>query len=356
MTAGAGGPPAGPAGAGVPPAEALPPARRAARHVPGLLLAAAGAAAALALGEVVGVPPLLLAVLLGISLAATRALPAATTPGLRLAASRLLRIGVVLLGLRLSLGDVAALGGPSLAVVIAVVAATFVGTRRLGAALGVSPPLALLVATGFAICGASAIAAVQPLADAPEEDVAVAVGLVTLCGTLAVLLWPLLAGPLALGPVAYGRFTGASVHDVAQVVAAGSAGGPVALEAAVVVKLTRVALLAPLVAVLGLSLRGRHRAVDGRRPDARRMAPLPLFLVGFILAVVLRTAGVIPPALLGAVRLTERVLFAAALFAIGTAVTPARLRAAAGRPLVLGLASWALVAVTAYAGVRLVTP
>lgn len=232
--------------------------------VPGLVLVAIGVAAAFTVTAFAPtVSPLVAAVGVGAVLTNIGLIPDSTRPGLQFAAKRLLRLGVVLLGFHLAIGEVVALGGPGLLVVAAVVGATFFGTQWLGQLLGVSRPMSLLVATGFSICGASAIAAVEGVVDADEEEVAFSIGLVTLCGSLAIIVLPLLAGPLGLAGERFGLFAGASVHDVAQVVATASTQGPEAVDAAVLVKLTRVVLLAPLVAGVTINERRRATALHG---------------------------------------------------------------------------------------------
>ena len=187
--------------------------------------------------------------------------PAAAAPGLRTAAGPVLKLGVVLLGLDLVFPDILALGFKALLVVVAVVAITFFGTRWAGRRLGISDDLSLLVATGFSICGVSAIAAANGVIDADEDEVAFSVALVTLCGTLAIVVLPPLRGPLGLDDEQFGAWVGASVHDVAQVVATSSTAGSIALATAIVVKLTRVMLLAPLIAGIAVTHRrgGRRR-------------------------------------------------------------------------------------------------
>lgn len=292
-------------------------------------------------------PPLVLCVALGIALANIAHVPAAAAPGLAVAAGPVLKLGVVLLGLDLVFPDILALGLRSLAVVVGVVAITFVGTRWAGRQLGISDDLSLLVATGFSICGVSAIAAANGVIDADEDEVAFSVALVTLCGTLAIVTLPPLRGVLGLDDEQFGAWVGASVHDVAQVVATSSTGGSIALATAVVVKLTRVMLLAPLIAGIAL----RHR-----RPDAStgiRPALVPPFIVAFVAMVVVASTGVVPDRVIARIDDLRTVLLGMALFALGTRVNVGRLRQIGARPLVLGLASWLLIAVVAYAGVRL---
>ncbi|MGH9024480.1 MAG: YeiH family protein [Acidimicrobiia bacterium] len=191
-------------------------------------------------------------------------------------------MGIVLLGFQLGVQEVAGLGAAGLTFVLTVVAATFFGTRWLGARLGVIRPLSLLVASGFLICGASAISAVAGVVEADEDDVACSIALVTLCGSLAIGLLPLLAGPLGLHGRGVGTWVGASVHDVAQVVAAASLDGQIAVQVAVVVKLSRVILLAPLVAALSLGRRltNSPRESSASEPSFRRPPVMPVLVTG----------------------------------------------------------------------------
>jgi uncharacterized integral membrane protein (TIGR00698 family) len=258
----------------------------------------------------------------------------------------LLRAGIVLLGFELVLQDMLALGARGLIVVVAVVVATFFGTRWAGKRLGVSDGLSLLVATGFSICGVSAIAAARGVSDADEEEVAYAIALVTLCGSLAIVLLPALNGVLGLGDHDYGVWVGASVHDIAQVVATSSAVGGIAVTTAIVVKLTRVLLLGPLVAWIAWS--------NGRSAGAGRLGLVPPFVLAFVAAAALRSADLVPSRLLPVLADTKIVLLAVALFAVGARVELRRLLAVGARPLVLGFSSWAIVAAVAYAGVSVV--
>lgn len=278
--------------------------------------------------------------------------------GTHVASHRLLRIAVVLLGLQLALPQLVDLGLGGLGLVLATVAVTFVGTQLIGRALGIPRARALLVATGFSICGASAVAAMSDVADGDEEDTAVAIALVTLCGSLAIVLLPLLRGPLGLDPSDFGRWVGASVHDVGQTVATANR-VPGALTTAVVVKLTRVILLAPLVAGVGLAGRRRARAgaAAGAGAEPVRQAPVvPLFVVGFLGAIALSSTDLLPAQALTVAKHVQEVLLVAALVGLGTGIQVSTLRRTGGRALVLALASWVLVAATAYAGLVLLRP
>ena len=275
-----------------------------------------------------------------------RGAPVSARPGLALASGTLLRLGIVVLGFELVLQDMLALGARGLVVVVAVVVATFFGTRWAGKRLGVSDGLSLLVATGFSICGVSAIAAARGVADADEEEVTYAIALVTLCGSLAIVVLPAVNRILGLDDHDYGIWVGASVHDIAQVVATSSAVGGVAVATAIVVKLTRVLLLGPLVAWIAWR--------RGRRAGTSRFRFVPLFVLAFVGAAALRSADLVPSRMLPVLADTKILLLAVALFAVGARVELRRLLAVGGRPLVLGLSSWAIVAAVAYAGVSVV--
>jgi uncharacterized integral membrane protein (TIGR00698 family) len=215
--------------------------------------------------------------------------------------------------------------------------------------MGLSTDLSLLIGTGYSICGVSAVAAMNGLIGAEEEEAAYAVGLVTLAGSLSIILLPLLGALFGLSTTDFGTWVGGAVHDVAQTVATASTSGDQALAAAIVVKLTRVALLAPMVVGVALSRRSRSQPAGASRPPL-----VPLFVAGFLTMVALRSSGVVPDEWLGPVKQIEGFLFTVSLVGVGFGVDLGRLRTLGGRPLALGMAAWVLVAGMSYLGVMLV--
>lgn len=207
------------------------------------------------------------------------------------------------------------------------------------------------MATGYSICGASAIAAVEPFADASEEEVAYSIALVTLCGTLAIFTLPGLGSLLGLTATEFGAWVGASVHDVGQVVAAASTHGEVSLKLATLVKLTRVALLAPLLA--GVAIAARRRQGDAALEGAKRPPLLPLFILLFLVASAITSTGVLSARALADIKNAETILLGMGLVGLGSNVDLRKLRAVGGTPLALALSSWALVAVVSLAAVKL---
>jgi uncharacterized integral membrane protein (TIGR00698 family) len=286
--------------------------------LPGLVLVAVATAIGRMIGSLVpAASALIVGILLGVAWRSFAGVRQEFAPGLRFAQTWLLRAGVMLLGLQLAIGQVVHFGPAVLAVVFASVAITFAVTWRLGRSLGRSR--SLLLATGVSICGASAVAAVNTVADGDEEDVATAVTAVTVLGTVAIGVVPLAAWLLGLSDQDFGVVAGASVHEVGQVVAIGGAAGGLVLQVAVVIKLARVVLLAPLVIALGVRARV---PVGGPSPVATRTRPplVPWFVTGFVVLVVVRALGVVPDSVLTVSTVVTNLLLCAGMFALGAAV------------------------------------
>jgi uncharacterized integral membrane protein (TIGR00698 family) len=315
--------------------------------LPGLgLVAAIVAVSFAATGRGGPLSPIVTSLLLGLVLGLAGRTPARAARGIGLASRQGLRVAIVLLGFRLSFSELRAVGFATFVVVVAICALTFGGTVLLARRLGLSPALGLLIATGFSICGASAIAAMKETAAADDAEAAYAVGLVTLCGTLAVFLLPPVGYVLGMAPRPYGVWVGASVHDVAQVLAAAAPRGDTAVAAAIIVKLVRVAMLAPLVIVVSLARTGGAGGARGAR--------VPWFVVGFLLTAAIASTGLIPHGAIVGLRHLDEVLLAAALAGFGLATSLDRLRRVGGRPLVVGLVSWGLIAIFSYLGLVVV--
>lgn len=311
--------------------------------LPGLALATSlGLTAWLTHAVLPGVPTTLVAVLLGALLAGSGTLEGARdrrlAPGLHVASRRVLRVGVALLGLQLALTHVVALGWSVLVVVLLVVTGGIAGTLVLGRLLGLRGELVVLVAAGFSICGAAAVAAVAGVRRSRDADAAAAVSLVVLCGSVVMVALPGVALLVGLDPVQVGAWAGASTHEVGQVVVAGGlAGGGTALSVAVLVKLGRVLLLAPVVAVLGWQAR-RGGGEQGER------APLvPGFVVLFVLLALARTWLPLPDLLLTVAGGVQDLALAVAMAALGCALRPRVLGAMGGRGLALAASSTLLV-------------
>lgn len=313
------------------------------------LVAAAGLALVASTGGRLGAAasPLGICLLLGMIFGAVlRHAPAValrSEPGLRVARSQMLKVGVALLGFRLSIESLAAVGpGPVVAVVV-VATSTLVGVRWIAYRLGLSTGLGALVGAGFAICGASAVAAAATVVDSEEEEVTFAAGLAMLFGTVSLLTLPLLAATVGLRAEQLGVWAGASVNDVGQVVATAAAGGPAALEVGVVTKLARVLLLAPLLVLLRTGTHRDHSEAGGNAP---RQPLVPWFVAAFLVAGAVRSVGFVPATVVDAAGVSEGAFLSVGLVGIGAAVDLRAVRHLGVGPVLLGGAAWVLVVVT----------
>ncbi|MGE0239302.1 MAG: YeiH family protein, partial [Parvibaculaceae bacterium] len=293
-------------------ALALPHSRF--RLLPGLLLTSVIAAASFQLNSLPGLAmlsPLIIAIVIGFAVKNLMGTPPAASEGVRFALRWILRSGIVLLGLQLTLGQVAEIGVRGGAAIVLALGMTFLATLGLGRLLGVEARLAQLIAAGTAICGASAVIAVGAATRADDEDVAYAVACVTVFGLLAMFAYPPLAAIMSLDGREYGLWVGASIHEVAQVVGAGYQYGLEAGEFAVATKLARVAMLAPMVLLIAWFARRGGGAAAQARP------PLPWFVLGFLLMMGIASSGLVPDNISGGAAVATQVLMAMALAAMG---------------------------------------
>ena len=264
---------------------------RATEYAPGVGAAFAAAWAAWAIGNLLHAPAMLLALIFGMALHPVFAARPMLAPGLKLSARTLLRWGIVLLGARVTLGELAALGLPTILLAVGGAAVTIGGGWAIGRALGLKSDHAALSAGAVAICGASAalaIAAVLPRREASDRNTMLTIIGVAALSTVAMVIYPLIAQALGMDHRTAGVFLGASIHDVAQVVGAGFMISPETAESATIVKLTRVVCLAPAVAVLAFMFRGERDS-----GAAQMRSPVPLFVLGFLAMMLFRSAGLI---------------------------------------------------------------
>jgi uncharacterized integral membrane protein (TIGR00698 family) len=239
---------------------------------------------------------ILVAVSLGLYLRNWVKLGDRSKPGVKFAIQRLLRFGIILLGLRLSLQDVAATGVTALILVTVCITIALILAYFAGRIFNVPPRLAALIGVGTAICGNTAIVATAPVLDANDEEVSFAVATITLFGLLAVLFYPLIGHLLGLPDRAFGLWAGTAVNDTSQVVAVGAIYSEAALNIAAVVKLTRNTLMAPLIVLFGLFYtRGLNKKLSAKAAHASRLdwgKLIPGFVIGFLLMSLVRTVGV----------------------------------------------------------------
>ncbi|WP_196880851.1 YeiH family protein [Arthrobacter sp. CAN_A214] len=348
--------------------------------VPGLAVVAAGVAVAVWLGSVQTViGSLVIALVLGVLLGNTGLYRPALRPGVKAGTKKLLRAGVVLLGLQLALPDILALGFQVLVLIVVCVALSFAFTLSVGRRLGLTRAGATLMAAGFSICGASAVAGLQGIVNADDDETASAVAMVTLYGSLMILALPLLNGLLGLSEESFGMWSGLAVHEVAQVVAVAGTAGATALAVATVVKLGRVLMLAPVAAVTSLGERQRAAIADSRRTTAEgtgtnassaestvngrttvttsgatRTPMVPFFVLGFLAMVALRSTGLVPEPALQAASVAATLLLAAGMFGLGAGIDIRQLVRTGRRAVVVGALSTGFLGAISLAGVLLI--
>lgn len=311
--------------------------------IPGLLLIVLFAAVATALSTLpffqhLSLSPLVVGILIGIVFANTLGhyLPEEWRSGLKFCSKRILRIGIIFFGFRLTLADVAQVGLSAVALDIFIVCSTIGLGLLVGKWLNMDKETTLLTSSGSAICGAAAVLGAEATLKSEAYKTAVAVSTVVLFGTLSMFLYPVLYrnGFFPLSTHEMGLYTGSTVHEVAHVVGASNAMGKEVAEVAVIVKMIRVILLVPVLLVFSWSsARSRSESVT---PDQRRLV-VPWFALLFLLAIALNTLLSLSPAVTEPIKTVDNFALTMAMTALGCETTIDKFRQAGWRPFVLAL-------------------
>ncbi|EPC00410.1 hypothetical protein L861_14145 [Litchfieldella anticariensis FP35 = DSM 16096] len=292
-----------------------------------------------------GISPLVFALLLGLlvgNLPFSHRL-SGVQPGLKFATRWLLRGGIVLFGLSLTMQQIFALGPRVLLLDLLVISTVLVAGYQIGTRLlGMDRETTLLTSAGSAICGAAAVLATETTIRSRPAAASMAVATVVLFGSLAMLVYPLLYPLSGMPEGLYGIYIGATVHEVAQVVAAGDAVGPEALANAVIVKLVRVLLLVPFLLIVGQWWLRRHA---GEAEPAAGKLVIPWFAFGFMAMVGVNSVVVLPAALHQAMVLAGQIALTMAMAALGFETRLEKLKALGIRPFILALTLFVLLLV-----------
>lgn len=331
--------------------------------LPGLILAVAVALVArgvhallpAAIGKPLGA--VIIAIAIGLAVGNLIKLPPRYSPGISLAQRLVLRLAIVLLGAGLSFQMAARIGGQAVVMIVVLMGLALTTSHLLARRLGAPRRLATLIGVGTAVCGNSAISAVSPVIGASEEETAFAIATNTLFGTLAVFSYPLIGHALDLPQVDFGAWCGLAVNDTSQVVAAASAFGETASQLAIVVKLTRNALMGPLILLIGLTLGRRRDSAQGARSWPRLLSEsLPWFVLGFLAMAVLNSLGWLPSQLIEALKSISQFLILVALAAVGIGTRWEAMRRIGWVPLGVGLATAIAVSITGLWWIRTFGP
>ncbi len=314
-------------------------------RLPGLLLSVAIALVALGLGKVaplIGGP--VFGIVLGILVRNTVAPGGSYTPGIQFAGKQVLQWSIIALGFGLSLNQVAKTGLESLSVTLVTMTVAFLTAWGLGRLLKVQDKLKILIGVGTAICGGSAIAAVTPIIKPDEHDTAFAISTIFLFNLVAVLLFPLLGHVLHLSDLGFGLWAGTAINDTSSVVAAGYSFSKQAGDYATIVKLTRATLIIPICLILAFATAWKQKKQGATDFSLARI--FPWFILWFLVASAVRTAGLVPVAIQPALHLAAEFLIIVALTAIGLSANLRKMASTGARPILLGLGVWAAVAVS----------
>ncbi|MCW8806683.1 MAG: YeiH family protein [Rhodanobacter sp.] len=320
------------------------------QRVPGLLLAVAIGLLALVLGRympLIGGP--VIGIVLGIVVRNLLSPGERFSPGIAFTGKYVLQWSIIALGFGLSLSQVARTGLQSLAVTLVTMTVAFLSAWLLGRWLGVHDKLKILIGVGTAICGGSAIAAVAPIIRPDDHDTAFAISTIFLFNLVAVLLFPLLGHLMHMSDMGFGLWAGTAINDTSSVVAAGFSYSKAAGDYATIVKLTRATLIIPVALVLAFAVAAREKRKlkeSGEVGHFSLAKIFPWFILWFLVASAVRTAGFIPLAVQPAIHQVAEFLIIVALTAIGLSANLRRMASTGVRPILLGLGVWIAVAVS----------
>ncbi|HKJ82781.1 MAG TPA: YeiH family protein [Mariprofundaceae bacterium] len=277
-----------------------------------------------------GLGTLSLALFLGMILGNILRMPAVMQPGIHFAQQRLLRAGVMLYGLHVSIGQLLHVGGEAFGIDLIVMATILIGGIWLGIRVfGLERDLAVMTAAGSAICGAAAVLATEPVVRGNSAHTSMAVATVVVFGTLAILIYPVIYHLTGANPQTFGIYIGSTVHEVAQVVAVGHSIGDGAEQTAVIVKLMRVMMLAPILLLLSWWW-GRSEQNEGH---GKAKLTIPWFAFGFIAVVVINSLWTMPGTLHRGLELIDTLMLSAAMAALGLETRFGRMRVLGLKPL-----------------------
>ncbi len=317
------------------------------RLLPGIFMTAVISAIALHAGaELHYVTPLIAAMLMGVLLRNVFIIPDAYKPGIFFSMRQVLRFAVALLGVRITFSKITELGYEGLIIALLPLLLTLFLTILFGRLIKADPSRAFLIASGTSICGASAILTVGAITKAKEENVIVAISSITIFGTISMLLYPFLlkSGVLDITPDQYGFWSGASIHEVAQVIAAAFGGGDRSGEIGIIVKLTRVAALVPIAFVL--SYIAAQRALrSGDSDNGGGGVTFPFFLIGFIAMVVLNSFEFFTPKAVKWIEFFDLFLLTMAMAGMGLETDFGQLKKVGLKPFFLSLFSTGFISV-----------
>ena len=304
--------------------------------------------------------PMIIGIILGMLYANSlrNHLPETWVPGIQFCSKKLLRLGIILYGFRLTFMDVVAVGLPGIIIDVVVVTVTIIGGYWLGKALKMDRDIALLTSIGSGICGAAAVLGAESTIKTKPYKTAVAVATVVIFGTISMFLYPIAyrAGILNLSPEEMGIYAGATLHEVAHAVGAGNAMGPEISDVAVIVKMIRVMLLVPVLLVLGywVAISAVKQGVTGTA--AKGKVAVPWFALGFLAVIGFNSFGLLPQSAVDVINYIDTFLLTMAMVALGAETSIDKFKKAGAKPFILAFLLYIWLIAGGWALAKYITP
>lgn len=295
--------------------------------------------------------PLVLAILIGVLWNTFLPVQATLEKGITFSSKVLLRLGIILLGMRLNVSDIVAAGWQGLLLAICSVVIGIVAVYGVAKLIRTDDTIGFLTACGTGICGAAAIVAISSQIKAKPEETAISVAVIAGLGTMFTVAYSVFYPILGLSHEAYGMFTGGTLHEIAHVVAAGDVGGKTALDIALVVKLTRVMLLVFVASGVGVWVARKEQAKEGK--FSLKKLPIPWFVFGFLAMSALYSTGMVPEIIASKLVALAYVLMAMAMAGLGLNIKFDAFRQAGVKPFLAGLVGSVILVITIFLGVTL---
>ena len=333
----------------------------------GVLLIALFSCAAFYIGSAriftdLSLSPMIIGIILGMIYANSLRmhLPDTWVPGIQFCSKKVLRLGIILYGFRLTFQDVVAVGTAGIVIDVIVVTVTIIGGYWLGRLLRMDRDIALLTSIGSGICGAAAVLGAEATLRTKPYKTAVAVATVVIFGILSMFLYPIAyrAGILSFDPVQMGLFGGSTLHEVAHAVGAGNAMGGEIANITVIVKMIRVMLLVPVLLVLALWVASRKSAAtaEGGEVAGKSKIAVPWFALGFLAVIAFNSFDLLPAAVVDAINYIDTFLLTMAMAALGAETSVDKFKKAGAKPFVLAFLIYIWLLVGGWALARYLAP
>lgn len=310
----------------------------------GILLIALFACASFYIGDAnffkeISFSPMIIGIILGMLYANSlrNHLPETWVPGIQFCSKKILRLGIILYGFRLTFQDIMAVGVAGIVIDAIVVTVTILGGVMIGRLLKMDRDTALLTSVGSGICGAAAVLGAEATIQSKPYKTAVAVATVVIFGTISMFLYPVAyrSGLLPLSPEQMGIFSGSTLHEVAHAVGAGNAMGEDIAKVSVIVKMIRVMMLVPVLLILGWWIASRSSSTGGKSKVS-----IPWFALGFLVVIAFNSLNLLPVAVVDAINYIDTFLLTMAMAALGAETSIDKFKKAGAKPFILAACLW----------------